>query len=61
MDEIMADPAEKRMTLDEFLQWDDGTDMHYELIAGQIVAMAPPSRRHGTIIVNTGAYVVSVQ
>ena len=57
MDDIMAEPAEKLMTVDEFLQWDDGTDTRYELIDGQIVAMAPPSGRHGTIIVNAGAFV----
>lgn len=57
MDEIMADPAEKRMTVDEFLQWDDGTETRYELIDGQIVAMAPPSRQHGTVVMNVGSFI----
>ena len=42
MDDIMAEPAEKPTTVDEFLRWDDGTDTRYELIDGRIFAMAPP-------------------
>lgn len=30
----MAEPAPLRMTLAEFLEWDDGTDMPYELVNG---------------------------
>lgn len=45
----MAEPAIKPMTLDEFLDWDDGTDTRYELIAGFPVAMAPPARAHGIL------------
>ena len=48
----MAEPAEKRWTVEEFLAWDDGTDRRYELIGGQIVAMAPPSEAHATIVIN---------
>jgi Uma2 family endonuclease len=50
----MAVPAPKYMTLAEFLEWDDGTDTHYELIDGQVVAMPPTSDAHGTILVNLG-------
>ena len=51
----MAEPAEQlRMTLAEFLDWDDGTDTRYELIDGQVVAMAPPRDAHGTIVMNLG-------
>ena len=51
----MAEPAEQlRMTLAEFLEWDDGTDTRYELIDGQVVAMAPPRDAHGTIVMNLG-------
>jgi Uma2 family endonuclease len=39
----MAEPAIGRMTLEEFLRWDDGTDTHYELVDGFPVAMAPPA------------------
>jgi Uma2 family endonuclease len=40
------------MTMAEFLEWDDGTDTLYELIDGQVVAMAPARDAHGTIIAN---------
>jgi len=48
----MAEPAHPRMTVAEFLAWDDGTDTRYELIHGAPVAMAPPSDAHGTIVAN---------
>lgn len=48
----MGEAATRRITADEFLAWDDGTDQRYELIDGQIVAMAPPSDPHGTIVIN---------
>jgi Uma2 family endonuclease len=43
----MSEPAVKRMTLDEFLRWDDGTETRYELIDGLPPAMPPPARGHG--------------
>jgi Uma2 family endonuclease len=45
----MAEPATRRMTLDEFLAWDDGTDRRYELWAGVLTAMAPPMPRQGLL------------
>ena len=48
----MAEPAEKRWTVEEFLAWDDGTDRRYELVGGRIVAMAPPSEAHAAIVAN---------
>ena len=45
----MAEPARKLWTLDEFLVFDDGTDTRYELIGGELVAMAPPSGIHGAL------------
>ena len=42
----MAEPAIRRMTLEEFLRWDDGTDTRYELIDGFPIAMAPPVEAH---------------
>ena len=51
----MAEPAERRMSLAEFLEWDDGTDTRYELIDGHPVAMAPPIEAHGTIVANLTA------
>lgn len=50
----MADIAEKRMTVAEFLTWDDGTDTRYELIDGRPVAMAPVAASHSIIVVNLG-------
>jgi len=47
----MAGPAISRITLDEFLRWDDGTDTRYELIDGSPVAMAPPSEAHRILAV----------
>ncbi len=48
----MADAAEKRMTVAEFLRWDDGTDTRYELIDGCPVAMAPAAPAHSVIAAN---------
>jgi Uma2 family endonuclease len=45
----MAEPAMRRTTLDEFLDWDDGTDTRYELWSGVIVAMTPPTPMHGRL------------
>jgi len=46
----MAEPAAQRMTLDEFLAWDDGTDTRYELWGGIVTAMAPPMPLHGRLV-----------
>ena len=45
----MASPAPKRMTLAEFLEWDDGTDRRYELLDGVPVMMAPSIEAHGEL------------
>ncbi len=42
----------RRMTLAEFLDWDDGTDTRYELIDGEAVAMAPGMPAHARIVSN---------
>lgn len=47
----MSDAAVRRMSLDEFLVWDDGTDTRYELIGGFPVAMAPGVEGHWTLSV----------
>ncbi len=39
------------MTLDEFLDWEDGTDIRYELVGGSPVAMAPPEEAHRILMV----------
>jgi Uma2 family endonuclease len=46
----VAEPARRLWSLDEFLAFDDGTDRRYELFDGQIVAMAPTSDVHGTLV-----------
>jgi Uma2 family endonuclease len=45
----MASPAPKRMTLAEFLEWDDGTDRRYELLDGIPVMMPPSLEAHGEL------------
>lgn len=47
----MSELAAKRMSLDEFRHWDDGTDTRYELIDGVPVAMAPPAEAHRILAV----------
>jgi Uma2 family endonuclease len=51
----MASPAPKRMTLAEFLEWDDGTDRRYELLDGIPVMMAPSLEAHGELALALGA------
>jgi Uma2 family endonuclease len=49
----MSEPAKPlTTTLAQFLAWDDGTDTRYELVDGEVVAMAPPAPRHGRIAGN---------
>jgi Uma2 family endonuclease len=43
----MAEPALRRMTVAEFLRWEDGTDTRYELVGGTPVAIASPAVAHG--------------
>ena len=44
----MSDPVRKRMTSDEFIEWAmaQPEHLHYELAAGEIVAMAPERSAH---------------
>jgi Uma2 family endonuclease len=51
----MSEAAVKRMTLAEFLRWEDGTDTRYELLGGCPVAMAPPAIAHGILALRLGA------
>lgn len=41
--------ASQKMTLEEYLAYDDGTDTHYELVNGELVAMPPESRLNARI------------
>jgi Uma2 family endonuclease len=56
----MAEPAIRRMTLDEFLHWDDGTDTRYELIDGFPAAMAPPAEAHRILAMRLGSRIDAV-
>jgi Uma2 family endonuclease len=51
----MSEAAVKRMTVAEFLRWEDGTDTRYELLAGFPVAVAPPAVAHGILALRLGA------
>jgi len=51
----MASRAPKPMTIAEFLEWDDGTDRHYQLVDGMPVMMAPATEADGELAVNLGA------
>lgn len=53
----MQERAEKLMTVDEFMTWEDGTDTRYELDDGVPVAMSPPDGPHRTIVGNAGTLV----
>jgi Uma2 family endonuclease len=50
----MSEPAFRRMTVSEFLRWEDGSDTRYELIGGAIVAMAPPAPAHSRLTIRLG-------
>lgn len=51
----MAEPAEKRWTVEEFLAWDDGTDRRYELVDGKVAEIALQPEAHGAILANLAA------
>jgi Uma2 family endonuclease len=51
----MSELAVKRMTVAEFLRWEDGTDARYELLDGMVVAIAPPAIAHGILALRLGA------
>ena len=53
----MTETAQRRMTVEEFLAWDDGTDTRYELVDGVAVAMAPPGGPHRTIAGNAATLI----
>lgn len=45
------------MTVEEFLIWDDGAGARYELVGGEVFAMAPPPVVHGAVVMNLGSEV----
>lgn len=40
----------KRLTFEEYLAYDDGTDNRYELVNGELVLMPPPTGQHADIV-----------
>jgi Uma2 family endonuclease len=55
----MASHAPQRMTLAEFLEWDDGTDRRYQLFDGVPMMMAPAAEAHGELVLSLGAEIRS--
>jgi Uma2 family endonuclease len=55
----MSELAVKRMTLAEFLRWEDGTDTRWELVDGVPVAMAPPAVAHGVLAARLGGEIAA--
>jgi Uma2 family endonuclease len=47
----MGETAERPLSVDEFLAWDDGTDRRYQLLRGSVTMMAPPQAVHGALVV----------
>ncbi len=45
-----------RMSKAAFVEWDAGEGQRCELVGGRVVMMARPSRAHGKIVMNLGAY-----
>lgn len=41
--------ATQPLSLDEYLRYDDSTDTRYELVNGELIAMAQPTGQHGAI------------
>ncbi len=42
--------ATRKLTLEEYLNYDDGTDIRYQLVNGELVAMPPESRLNERIV-----------
>ena len=46
----MVQTATKRLTFEEYLTYDDGTDNRYEFVNGELVLMPPPTGQHADIV-----------
>lgn len=46
----MVQTSTKRLTFEEYLTYDDGTDNRYELVNGELVLMPPPTGQHADIV-----------
>lgn len=48
---VKIDPS-PRMSIEEFLVWDSGDDLRYELVDGVVVAQSAPATAHGRLVAN---------
>lgn len=46
----MVSTVTQRLSFEDYLVYDDGTDNHYELVDGQVVLMNPPRIEHFLIV-----------
>ena len=46
---VMLAKVPVRMSVEEFLNWDSGDALKYELVDGEPRAMAPANRTHGIL------------
>lgn len=51
--------AVNKLTLVEYLAYDDGTDVKYELVDGELVEMPPESDRNNLISLSLSTFTVS--
>lgn len=49
-DKSMVTTPTKKISFEEYLSYDDGTNKHYELVDGQLIEMPPASFLHSDII-----------
>src|SRR4051794_12098188 len=47
---MIGNTAERLLTVDEFLAWDDGTGRRHQLLRGLVTMMAPPQAVHGALV-----------
>lgn len=53
----MGSPA-ARLTLEEFIAWENAQDERHELHRGEVLSMVGVRRSHGTVLMNLGAQLV---
>jgi len=52
-------PRTLRMTVAEFLEWNDDSDLRHELIDGRPVAMNPPTAAHALLVSHMAAAMIA--
>lgn len=48
--EMVTTPTKEKISFEEYLSYDDGTDSRYELVDGELILMPPATARHSDII-----------